>query len=128
MRLQIRRLTRLHAALFTIYTLTGIADAQMAKPNAYDTPPVLIHQESLPAIEQEIVQSKKDVTPDAGLIQLIVDPHGLPSHVMVMQKAGSIPDEQVVIAIRHDRFKPASKDGNAVPATIFLKVTPGTAK
>jgi hypothetical protein len=128
MKPQIRRLIRFNAALFTVYTLTGIADAQMAKPNVYDTPPVLIHQESLPSIQQEIVQSKKDVTPDAGLVQLIVDPHGLPSHVMVMQKAGSMPDEQVVIAIRHDRFKPASKDGNPVPATIFLKVTPDTAK
>jgi Gram-negative bacterial TonB protein C-terminal len=117
------------ATLFAVCVLTGSALAQMPKPNpeAYDTPPVLIHQDLAQSVHQELMQSAVVAHPEneSGVIILLlsVDVHGLPNHVRVVRGAGMGRDEKTVELVRQERFKPALKDGTPVMATIYLKVT-----
>jgi hypothetical protein len=116
-------------ALLAVCVLTGSGLAQMRKPNpeAYDTPPVLIHQDLAQSVHQELVQSAaiahQENEPAVVILLLSVDVHGLPSHVWVVRGAGMDRDEKTVELVHQDRFKPALKDGTPVMATIYLKVT-----
>ena len=100
----------------------------MPKPNleAYDTPPSLLHQDDPHSVHQEIFKSRDEAQqasePGTVLLQLRVDVRGFPFHVMVIQGPGTDIDEKTVELVRHNRFRPATKDGNPVPATIYLKV------
>ena len=115
--------------LLAVGILAGSGVAQMSKPNpeAYDTPPVLMRQDAVASVHQEVLQSGTEASqknePGVALLQLNVDVRGLPSHVMVIRGAGATLDEKAVEAVRRDRFKPASKEGTPVLATIYLKVT-----
>jgi outer membrane biosynthesis protein TonB len=115
--------------LLSVAVSAGSGVAQMAKPNpeAYDTPPVLMHQDAATSVHQEIAQpgteAQQKNEPGVALLQLNVDVHGFPSHVMVIHGAGMALDEKTVEVVRRDRFKPAMKDGKPVLATIYLKVT-----
>ena len=117
------------AALLAVCVLTGSGSAQLSKPNpeAYDTPPVLIHQDLAQSVHQELVQSAaiahQENEPAVVILLLSVDVHGLPSHVRVVRGAGMGRDEKTVELVHQDRFKPALKDGTPVMATIYLKVT-----
>jgi hypothetical protein len=117
------------ASLLAAAALANSGVAQMPKPNpsAYDTPPVLIHQDASASAHQEIAQSVTEAQqknePESVLLQLNVDVHGLPSHVMVIHGAGMALDEKTMEVVRRDRFKPALKEGKPVLATIYLKVT-----
>jgi Gram-negative bacterial TonB protein C-terminal len=117
------------AALLAGCVLTGSALAQMSKPNpeAYDTPPVLIHQDLAQSVHQEFVQSAaiahQENEPAVLILLLSVDVHGLPSHVRVVRATVLGRDEKTVELVRNERFKPALKDGTPVMATIYLKVT-----
>jgi Gram-negative bacterial TonB protein C-terminal len=117
------------AALFAVCVLTGSGLAQMPKPNpeAYDTPPVLIHQDLAQPVHQEIVQSAavahQENESAVVILLLSVDVHGLPNRVRVVRGAGMDRDEKTVELIHQERFKPALKDGTPVMATIYLKVT-----
>lgn len=56
------------------------------------------------------------------LVAVIVDAHGLPQNVHVVQRLGMGLDEKAMEAIRRYRFKPATKDGKPVAAAIVVEV------
>jgi periplasmic protein TonB len=56
------------------------------------------------------------------LVGLIVDAHGLPQNIHVVQRLGMGLDEKAIEAIRRYRFKPATKDGKPVAAAIVVEV------
>jgi TonB family protein len=106
---------------------SGVAQMRRPNPEAYDTSPVLMHQDAAASVHQEITrpgtEAEQKNEPGVALLQLNVDVHGLPSHVMVIHGAGMALDEKAVEVVRRDRFKPAAKDSKPVLATIYLKVT-----
>lgn len=110
-----------------VSAVSGVAQMPRPNPEAYDTPPVLMHQDVAASAHQEIAQPGGEVQqknePGVALLQLNVDVHGLPSHVRVIHGAGMALDEKAVEVVHRDRFKPAMKDGKPVLATIYLKVT-----
>ena len=55
-------------------------------------------------------------------VGLIVDAQGLPQNVHVERGVGSGLDEKAVEAVRGYKFKPATKDGVAVPVKISIMV------
>jgi hypothetical protein len=121
----IKRLMQFHAAPFMTFAFAGLSVAQMPKPNpeAYDTPPVLVQQDATSSAHQEIVQSatsadQRDGSSTPVLLILNVAVNGLPSHVRVVHGVGMGLDEKAVLLTRQDRFKPATKDGTPVVATI----------
>lgn len=56
------------------------------------------------------------------LVALIVDAHGYPQNVHIVQRLGMGLDEKAMDAIRRYRFKPATKDGKSVAAAITVQV------
>jgi periplasmic protein TonB len=56
------------------------------------------------------------------LVALIVDAHGYPQNVHVVQRLGMGLDEKALEAIRKYRFKPAMKDGKPVLAAMTIEV------
>lgn len=56
------------------------------------------------------------------LVGLIVDAHGHPQNIHVVQRLGMGLDEKAMEAIRKYRFKPAMKDGKPVAAVITVEV------
>jgi periplasmic protein TonB len=56
------------------------------------------------------------------VIALIVDAHGLPQSIHVVQRLGMGLDEKAMEAIRQYRFKPAMKDGKPVAAVMTVAV------
>ena len=56
------------------------------------------------------------------LIAVIVDAHGYPQNPRVIQRLGMGLDEKAMEAVKRYRFKPALKDGKAVPVMITVAV------
>jgi periplasmic protein TonB len=56
------------------------------------------------------------------VVALIVDAHGYPQNVHVVQHLGMGLDEKAIEAIRKYRFKPATKDGKPVAAVMTVEV------
>jgi periplasmic protein TonB len=56
------------------------------------------------------------------MVALIVDTHGYPQNLHVIQRLGMGLDEKALEAIRKYRFKPAMKDGKPVAAAITVAV------
>ena len=56
------------------------------------------------------------------LVSLIVDAHGFPQNVHLVQHLGMGLDEKAMEAIRQYRFKPAMKDGKPVASEITVEV------
>jgi len=56
------------------------------------------------------------------LVSLIVDAHGFPQNVHVVQRLGMGLDEKAMEAIRQYRFKPAMKEGKPVASAITVEV------
>jgi hypothetical protein len=121
------------AFVIAIILETGSGFAQMTGPKseAYDTPPVSMHQDSPQSPHQEILlsgeEAKQTSEPGAVLLRLNVDIHGFPSHVMVIRGPNASVDERAVELVHQDRFKPATKDAKPVLAPIYLKITFDTA-
>jgi TonB family protein len=112
--------------LSTLLLLFAVAVAGRAQivpagpePPTYDTPPELIHQEQ----GRYTATARQEGKVGTVTVQLIVDVNGLPSHVRVVHGLGMGLDERAVEAVRQDRFKPATKDGKAVPANMKLELT-----
>ncbi len=55
-------------------------------------------------------------------VALIVDANGMPKNIRVERGVGMGLDEKAVEAVRQYRFKPATKDGKAVPVEIYVEV------
>jgi TonB family protein len=56
------------------------------------------------------------------MIAVIVDAHGYPQNPRVIQRLGMGLDEKAIEAVKKYRFKPALKDGKAVPVMITVAV------
>jgi TonB family protein len=56
------------------------------------------------------------------VLDLIVDPNGLPTNIRVASALGMGLDEKAIEAVKHWRFQPALKDGRPVPYEISLEV------
>ncbi len=56
------------------------------------------------------------------LVTLIVDEHGLPQNVRVLQGVGMGLDEKAVEAVKQYRFRPAREDGKPVPVVLNIEV------
>jgi hypothetical protein len=110
---------------------SGFAQIREPKPVAYDTPPVLIHQDGPQSLHQEVLLSSEETRqasePGVVLLRLNVDIHGFPSHIMVIRGLNASVDERVVEHVRQDRFKPATKDATPILAPIYMKITFDTA-
>ena len=80
--------------------------------------PVVIYQID-PEFSEEARKAKF-----SGNVQvaLIVDEHGLPSHVRVERGVGMGLDEKAVEAVRQYKFKPAMENGKPVPVEIYVEV------
>jgi len=58
----------------------------------------------------------------ACIVSLIVDEHGIPKDLRIMKGLGSGLDQKALYAANQYRFKPAMKDGKAVPVMINVEV------
>jgi protein TonB len=56
------------------------------------------------------------------LVNLHVDVNGNPNHIHVLRGLGEGLDEKAIEAARHYKFKPAVKDGKAVPVELNLEI------
>ena len=81
-------------------------------------PPVVVYQVD-PEFSEEARKAKF-----SGNVQvsLVVDEHGLPSHVRVERGVGMGLDEKAVEAVRQYKFKPAMENGKPVPVQIWIDV------
>ena len=56
------------------------------------------------------------------LVGLVVGADGLPKNLRILHALGMGLDEKAIEAVKQYRFKPAMKDGKAVPVTIAVEV------
>jgi protein TonB len=56
------------------------------------------------------------------LVNVVIDPNGIPTKVRVVRGIGSGLDEKAVDAVRTYRFKPAMDHGQPVPVEINIEV------
>jgi TonB family protein len=56
------------------------------------------------------------------LVNLHVDVNGNPNHIRVLRGLGEGLDEKAIEAAHHYKFKPAVKDGKAVPVELNLEI------
>jgi protein TonB len=56
------------------------------------------------------------------LLRVIIDEKGLPRQISVIRPLGMQLDEKAIEAVQHWRFKPATKDGKAVPVEATVEV------
>ena len=85
-------------------------------PQPYDTPPTLIHTE--PGRYTAAARTA-NITGKVTVL-LTVDTNGRPTHVHVLHGLGMGLDFGAVEAVKLDRFKPATKDGQPINAEIKL--------
>lgn len=85
----------------------------------YDTPPVPIHQENAEFSDE----ARRKRISGVVLISLLVGTDGLPTDLHVVRSVGAGLDEQALDSVGKYRFKPATKDGNPVPARITVEVS-----
>ncbi len=82
-------------------------------------PPRLMHQE---AIEVSREAKQNHVAADF-LVDFIIDEHGVPQDVRLIQRHGFGADEKAVEAVRKYRFQPALKDGKTpVPTRMAMQI------
>jgi TonB family protein len=87
-------------------------------PQAYDTPPILIH----PELGHYTAAARAANITGKVTVLLTVDTNGNPTRVHVLHGLGQGLDIAAVEAVKLDRFKPATKDGQPVLAPIKLDV------
>jgi len=107
--------------LLTIVTLashTQAPSSDASKNVPYDVAPLLLHSE--PA--RYTAEARQARVSGTVLVSLLVDLHGLPSHISVKRGVKMGLDEKAVEAVRHYRFQPAMKDGRPIPASIDIEV------
>lgn len=81
-------------------------------------PPVLMQAVNPSYSEQARAEKiSGDVT-----VQLTVDANGNPSDVRVLRGLGYGLDEKAVEAVQQYKFRPATRDGVAVPVKLYIKV------
>jgi TonB family protein len=56
------------------------------------------------------------------LLRVIIDEKGFPRQISVIRPLGMQLDEKAIEAVKHWRFKPATKDGKAVPVEATVEV------
>jgi len=88
-------------------------------PRPFDTPPKAIH-----TVEAEFSdKARRAKLSGVVLIQMTVNEDGFPTDVHVTRSLGMGLDEKAVQAVRQYRFKPATKDGKPVAATISVEIS-----
>lgn len=75
------------------------------------------------AVSTNSIALPPDFTSDqTAEVELVVDTHGKPEDVQILQSGGKRTDEEAVATIRNWRFKPATCDGEAVPFQIRMNL------
>lgn len=85
----------------------------------YDQPPALIHREDAEFSDE----ARRDRISGVVVISLLVGTDGLPTDLHVVKSVGAGLDEKALDAVSKYRFKPATKDGNPVPAKLTVEVS-----
>ena len=67
-------------------------------------------------------EARKAKTKGIVLVNLVVDPHGLPQDVHVLRGIGHGLDEKAVEAVKQYKFKPAMEGGKPVPVNLNVEV------
>ena len=81
-------------------------------------PPVVIYQ-----VEPEFSETARTAKfTGIVLVGLVVDQHGMPTNIHVVDGLGMGLDEKAVEAVRRYRFKPATEDGVAVSVDLNVEV------
>jgi TonB family protein len=95
--------------------------------STYDTPPVLLAQNSDLTIRQEIVplagKAQEPARPGVVVLSVTVDSHGKPTRVRVDDGVGMEMDDKAVAVVKQDHFRPALRVGKPVEATVSIRVT-----
>jgi TonB family protein len=68
-------------------------------------------------------QAKKSRYEGTVLLRLVIDEHGIPREIRVVQSLGLGLDEKAIEAVRHWRFQPGVKDGRAVSVDANVEVS-----
>lgn len=93
---------------------------QHAETPAVDSPPVVISR-----VEPEFSEEARRAGWSGGTVRafITIDEHGHADTVKVIDSPGMGIDDNVVAALRRWRFKPAIKNGTAVPSTATVTFT-----
>jgi TonB family protein len=82
------------------------------------TPPKVLHR-----VDPQITEQARNATfKGVVLVNLIVDVHGNPQNVHVLQRVGMGLDENAVAAVKQYRFEPALEGGKPVPVELNVEV------
>ena len=82
------------------------------------SPPVVIYQVDPEFSDQARMAKYQGVV----VVEFIVDAHGMPQDLKVVQRLGMGLDEKALEAVRQYRFKPAMLQGHPVPLRIHMQV------
>ena len=75
------------------------------------------------AVSTNTIALPPDFSSDqTALVELLIDIHGKPQDIHVLQSGGKRTDEAAVATVRNWRFKPATCDGEAVPVQIRTNI------
>jgi TonB family protein len=85
----------------------------------YDKPPVIIQQQDAEFSDE----ARRRRISGVVLISFVVGTDGLPTDLHVVKSVGAGLDEEALDAVSKYRFKPATKDGNPVPAKLTVEVS-----
>jgi TonB family protein len=94
------------------------AQAELIYQDGATTPPVLTH-----FIQPEYTQEARRARFQGFcIVHLTVDERGIPQNVHVPQPIGMGLDGSAIMAVQHERFKPAKRAGRPVRFTFVMKV------
>ena len=96
-------------------------------PDALPVPSPAQHFADAPVLvssapPQYTADAKANKISGAVVVSLVIDEQGLPTQVKVVRGLGYGLDEQAVAAVRAYRFKPATKDGKPISASLNIEV------
>lgn len=100
--------------------LNGVPDARgIYRVGGAVQAPVLVYR-----VDPEYTNRARKKKVSAGIqVDLIVDAKGVPQNVVVVRTVGFGLDEAAVKALKQYRFKPALREGVAVPVYLSVEVT-----
>jgi TonB family protein len=125
--LEYRELAKRASAESSAYEALALAKQTPAIDSAGQTVRHVGGGVSAPVLTQSIPpeytpEARKAKTEGVVLLNLIVDPNGMPEDVHVLRGVGNGLDEKAVEAVKQYKFKPAMEDGKPVAAAVSVEV------